>query len=85
MLHELKILPEYFKEVISGRKTFELRKNDRNFQVGDKVLLKEWNLKEYTGRECEVMITYILHDYDFFGLEKDYCIFSFIRPVSCRR
>ena len=31
MIHELKIYPEYFKAVISGEKTFEIRKNDRPF------------------------------------------------------
>ena len=36
-LHELKIKHEYFEEVDRGRKTFELRKNDRNYQVGDLI------------------------------------------------
>lgn len=39
---ELKIAPKYFAEVYVGRKTFELRKNDRDFQVGDFVRLREW-------------------------------------------
>lgn len=38
--HELKILPKYFSEVYSGNKTFEVRKNDRNFKVGDMLILK---------------------------------------------
>ena len=36
-LHELKIKYEYLKEVQAGRKTFELRKNDRDYQVGDLI------------------------------------------------
>ncbi|MCX7610250.1 MAG: DUF3850 domain-containing protein [Ignavibacterium sp.] len=38
-VHKLKIYPEFFKEVCSGKKTFEIRKNDRGFQVGDILLL----------------------------------------------
>lgn len=41
--HELKCRPEYFSRVMSGQKTFEVRKNDRNFQVGDFVTLKEYD------------------------------------------
>ena len=37
---ELKILPEYFEAVKSGKKTFELRKNDRDFCVGDILILR---------------------------------------------
>jgi ASC-1-like (ASCH) protein len=36
-LHELKIKREYFNAIKSGEKTFEIRKNDRDFQVGDIV------------------------------------------------
>ena len=48
MKHELKILPEYFKPVKDGIKNFEIRKNDRNFQVGDTLILKEWDVDGYT-------------------------------------
>jgi ASC-1-like (ASCH) protein len=39
--HELKCRPEFFTRVASGQKTFEIRKNDRDFQVGDILILKE--------------------------------------------
>lgn len=42
MTHHLKILPEYFEEVIAGKKPFEIRFNDRNFKVGDRVELREY-------------------------------------------
>ncbi|MGH1816612.1 DUF3850 domain-containing protein [Enterococcus casseliflavus] len=58
--HNLKILPEYFEAVVSGKKTFEVRKNDRDFQVGDEVLLEEFTLfGGYTGARALVKITYI--------------------------
>lgn len=62
MTHELKIWPEYFSAVREGIKTFEYRLNDRNYQVGDILVLKEYlsESKEYTGREVSVVITYIL-------------------------
>ena len=43
MTHELKTYPKYFQETIEGNKPFEIRKNDRNFQVGDVLILKEWD------------------------------------------
>lgn len=43
MKHELKTWPQYFCRVADGTKTFEVRKNDRGFQPGDEVILKEWD------------------------------------------
>lgn len=75
MKHELKILDNYFDAVDSNIKPFEVRKNDRDFHVGDLLLLREVVLRnitdkndeqepstytEYTGRTCEKYITYIL-------------------------
>lgn len=65
MIHELKILPQYFRAVLERRKTFEVRKNDRPFAVGDVIFLREFNpLSElgYTGRVWYGNITYILND-----------------------
>ena len=75
-IHELKVWPEYFQEVWIGNKTFELRKNDRDYQVGNTLILKEWCPKnsEYTGRQYKRGITYILKDAEMFGLQKDYVV-----------
>lgn len=61
MIHELKILHEYFEAVTSGRKQFEIRKNDRGFKVGDQLILCEHDLwvDEFTGRSYKAEITYI--------------------------
>lgn len=40
MKHVLKIWPEYYERVANGSKTFEIRKNDRNFNQGDLVELR---------------------------------------------
>ena len=61
MNHSLKILPEYFEQVISGNKTFEIRRNDRDFCVGDTLFLCEWKNDShgYTGRITIRKISYI--------------------------
>lgn len=40
-IHNLKIKQEYLNQIIAGRKRFELRKDDRGFEVGDRLLLQE--------------------------------------------
>jgi hypothetical protein len=77
MIHELKCWPEYFQPLFDGTKNFEMRKNDRNFKVGDDVLLREWSpiRKEYTGRSVERNITYIFIDVQrMVGLPLDVCV-----------
>lgn len=71
--HKLKILPEYFEAVIKGLKTFEIRKNDRDYKVGDKIVLREYNGRKYTGREVLAHIRYIT-DYE---QKEGYVVFSF--------
>ena len=70
--HELKCWPEFFDAVADGRKTFEVRKADRDFRLGDVLVLREWqpahtekwSLRKlpdrYTGREVRAVVTYIL-------------------------
>ena len=60
-VHELKIWPQYFEAVKDGSKLFEIRKNDRDFKVGDELMLLEFRPKigEFTGRALRRMITYI--------------------------
>lgn len=67
MIHELKISPCYFADVISGNKTFELRKNDRFFQVGDLLALNEFDskTKSYSGNSCLVYVDYILNNPEY--------------------
>lgn len=82
--HTLKILPPYFYAQIKGFKKFEIRKNDREFKVLDKIKLVEINgglMKdcEETGNHATLLITYILNSEEhspFEGLEPGYCIMS---------
>lgn len=78
MIHELKILPEYFNDVISGKKSFEIRKNDRPFKVGDLLALNEFN-GNYTGNSCLVYVDYILDNPTY--VKEDMVIMA-IKPCS---
>lgn len=60
MEHNLKTLPKYFKAVVKGEKTFEVRKDDRDYQVGDTLLLQKYDNGQYLVDEWRVEITYIL-------------------------
>ncbi len=64
-VHNLKIKPQYFKDVVSGDKTFEVRKNDRDFEVGDVIFLGEYENGRYTGITAYAKITYILDDPEY--------------------
>jgi ASC-1-like (ASCH) protein len=77
MTHTLKTWPEYFQAIKAGKKKFELRKNDRNFQTGDRLVLNEYEpeTNKYSGDKLVVTAGYILEGGQF-GLEDGYCIIS---------
>ena len=77
MIHELKILPEYYNAVKSGKKKFELRKDDRGFAEGDSLRLHKWTPNGgYTGETIITDITYILRGHSEYGLEEGFCLMS---------
>ncbi len=82
-LHELKILHPYLIDVTIGTKTFELRKNDRDYQEGDLIRfidIREDNTKNdvepYIDENTLYRITYVLKNVEKYGLDKDYCILA---------
>lgn len=78
MKHELKTWPKYFSAVWHKTKTFEVRKNDRGFKVGDTLVLREFVLlgQVYSGREIHTKITYILEGSEF-GIQEGFCVIGF--------
>lgn len=72
-VHNLKIKPCYFNDVIRGIKTFEVRYNDRDFKKGDYIILEEFNNHGYyTGRFITAEIIYILKDDEY--LKENYVV-----------
>lgn len=71
-IHEIKIAAMYYEDVVSGKKSFELRKNDRGYRQGDKLIMLEFNDGKHTGRIINADIVYMLEDYT--GLAEGYCI-----------
>lgn len=60
-LHNLKIWPSFFKDVVDGKKKFEVRVNDRDFKVGDTLVLSEYipSFNWYTQQRITKVITYM--------------------------
>lgn len=79
--HYLKTETEYYKAVENGVKTFDLRKNDRDYQIGDIIHLIEIVEDVPTGRQLSPKeITYIFYSFDTVdGLKSGYCILQLRR------
>ena len=80
VIHEVKIQKKYYDAVVSWMKSFELRKLDRNYQVGHYLhftVINEDGTTETT--EEKYKITYILKDVPEYGLQPGYGILSITR------
>lgn len=66
--HYLKICPEYYQQVKKRKKKFEIRFNDRDYQVGEILILQEFNpqTQSYTGAQNIIaLVTYVLQNEQF--------------------
>ena len=68
-----KIYPKYFKAVQDCEKNFELRLDEDDIQVGDLLVLKEWD-GFYAGHKIRRYVKYVLRDCPELGLMAGYCI-----------
>jgi len=75
-VHQIRLATQYFEDVCSGKKSFELRKNDRNYKTGDILEMVEFKDGRNTGRMVRAEVTYMLEDYT--GLEDGYCIMAVV-------
>lgn len=72
-IHHLKCLEVFYADVITGDKNFEIRYNDRDYKVGDVLVLDEiLENREYTGRKSAYQVIYLLSWKDFPGLTEGY-------------
>lgn len=75
-LHRLKTEREHFAALWDGRKTFEIRWDDRGFEVGDWLILAEWDGTDCTGREVSAKVTHILKGGQF-GVSEGWAVLGF--------
>lgn len=79
-IHEIKTYSKHWIDIRNEAKTFDIRKDDRDYQKGDILKLKEFDAKtkKYTGREQSVLVIYKVHG---FGLIVGYCALGII-PIG---
>ena len=82
--HIVRSWPKFFEPITQGIRKHELRKNDRNYQIGDVLWLHEFDPddEKYTGRIQKIRITSMTSKETTCAvsnesLHPDYCIFSF--------
>ncbi len=75
----IKCWPAFFKDVWEGKKSHEIRFNDRNYEPQQIYCLKEWDPEtgDYTGRGVDIVITYVSLPGSP-GLAAGYVVFEFI-------
>ncbi len=75
--HVLKASVDVFDFMLLRTKSFEVRRDDRDYSVGDTLMLREWNprLEKYTGRSCRCLVTYLLPG-GRFGIQEGFVCMS---------
>lgn len=68
--HTLKVQEPYFDALVSGAKNFEVRYNDRAYQVGDVLILEPWHGISYDsakGTPIRRVVTFVYSGDPRFG------------------
>jgi len=85
MTHELKVHSQFWQAIRNGSKPFDVRINDRKFNVGDTCRLREYDPSfGYKGDYYELRITYIMAHEDFpLGVQRGYVVLGFgLHPMQ---
>ena len=84
MIHKIKIEQKFFYDIASGLKSFDVRKNDRNYAVGDTLEMFEIDENmTNTGRGVIVRVNYILPGGKY-GIEENYCVMGITNPKTVK-
>lgn len=88
-IHHVKSWAHFYDAIELGLKTHDLRKNDRDYKVGDTLVLQRYdNIRGcYTGEELPVEVTYITSKtvpcaFSSAVLPADYAILSIQRQAA---
>lgn len=80
--HRLKTWPEFFRALLLGTKTYEVRRNDRDFRVGDVLVLAEYDPAngEFSGHEVRRVVTRVdgANLAALGALGPDFCVMSIV-------
>lgn len=71
-MHFVNITPKQYDMVISNIVHFEILADNKDYKVGDFVVLREVEDDEFTGRETGFKVEYILREHP--GLANGYCV-----------
>lgn len=74
-VHFLKCDSEPFGQLWSGRKRCEVRKDDRDYKIGDELRLNERWGDHSTGRQIHAVVTHIQRGY---GLPDNLVVMSIV-------
>jgi hypothetical protein len=75
--HTIKCKPEFFQPLLEGLKNNEVRENDRDYQVGDILTIKEFDPRTqagYTGRQTMRLVMHVLRDFP--AVDSKYVVLS---------
>ena len=82
--HRLKVNPDHFAAILDGTKTFEVRRDDRNFAVGDILWLREWvapnsfeGSSHYTGESLRAEVVFKQVGGEGYGVAAGHCVMQF--------
>lgn len=88
MIHNMKSWPRFFEAIVNGEKKHDIRSKDRDFKIGDTVVLHEFDpfTGQFSGRKVECRISYITSNdtpcaLSSVVLDRDYCVLS-LEPVK---
>lgn len=84
-----KIAPEFFNDIESENKNFEIRKDEDDIQPGDILVLEEYivgkyppHSSKYTGKKVRREVEYVLRNRPDLGLQEGYCIIGMRKECS---